>query len=291
MFENLEENKNNQSAAPEQPVATPQFPPQAKVEDIFSGVKEAGTPLNKNGKAAPEPIKVANRANGGGGMVMKLLVVVIVVLILAIAGLVVASQYFGFTGLKDLVSGNSETVIPQENTNIVVPPSSQPSEPVTQDPAAIPEPVDNGSPSGMPGSVDSDAIPSGQPSTGLPEDVNPPTVVDSGSESAGTSTSAVPAIDSDNDGISDADEVVLGTDPAKADTDGDGLLDGEEVNTYKTSPLKVDTDNDELSDYEEVKKYLTDPNNPDTDADTYLDGKEVKGGYNPKGPGQLIIGN
>jgi hypothetical protein len=97
-----------------------------------------------------------------------------------------------------------------------------------------------------------------------------------------------PAVDFDGDGITDKDEASLGTDANKADTDGDTLTDGEEVNTYKTSPLKVDTDNDELSDFDEVKTYLTNPTNSDTDADTFLDGKEVKGGYNPKGPGKLV---
>ncbi|MDD5527357.1 MAG: hypothetical protein PHO56_00030 [Patescibacteria group bacterium] len=36
-------------------------------------------------------------------------------------------------------------------------------------------------------------------------------------------------IDSDNDGLSDAEEAIFGTDPNKADTDGDGYLDGAEV--------------------------------------------------------------
>ena len=39
-----------------------------------------------------------------------------------------------------------------------------------------------------------------------------------------------PFIDSDNDGLSDAQEIGLGTDPYDADTDNDGLPDGWEVN-------------------------------------------------------------
>ena len=35
-------------------------------------------------------------------------------------------------------------------------------------------------------------------------------------------------IDSDDDGLTDAQEAELGTDPEGADTDGDGLDDGEE---------------------------------------------------------------
>ena len=51
----------------------------------------------------------------------------------------------------------------------------------------------------------------------------------------------------------------IGTNPEIADTDGDGLLDGEEYLTYKTNPLKVDTDLDGLTDYEEVKSTGTNP--------------------------------
>jgi gliding motility-associated-like protein len=38
------------------------------------------------------------------------------------------------------------------------------------------------------------------------------------------------AVDTDNDGLTDGEEGVLGTDPGNPDTDGDGLTDGEEVN-------------------------------------------------------------
>ena len=73
------------------------------------------------------------------------------------------------------------------------------------------------------------------------------------------------------------------------DTDGDGLTDYDEINIYHTNPKSIDTDNDGLTDYEEVKIYHTDPNNPDTDGDGYKDGQEVKNGYNPNGPGRLLI--
>ena len=71
-------------------------------------------------------------------------------------------------------------------------------------------------------------------------------------------------IDSDSDGLTDAEEKILGTDPLKVDTDGDGL-----------------------SDYEEVKIYHTNPLLADTDGDGHPDGLEVKNGYNPNGPGKM----
>ena len=83
-------------------------------------------------------------------------------------------------------------------------------------------------------------------------------------------------VDSDGDGLTDDEELRIGTDPHNWDTDGDGLSDGDEVNVHKTNPLNPDTDGDGLLDGEEVKTYKTDPKNPDTDGDGLLDGDEVK---------------
>ena len=61
----------------------------------------------------------------------------------------------------------------------------------------------------------------------------------------------LPPLDQDGDGISDVNELALGTDKTKADTDGDGLTDGEEQ-TIGTNPLLSDSDGDGYSDYAEV---------------------------------------
>ena len=74
------------------------------------------------------------------------------------------------------------------------------------------------------------------------------------------------------------------TNPANADTDGDGLPDGDELTTYKTDPLKKDTDGDGLGDGDEVMKYKTDPLKVDTDAGTVSDGVEAGRGSNPLDP-------
>lgn len=71
------------------------------------------------------------------------------------------------------------------------------------------------------------------------------------------------------------------------DTDGDGLDDARERN-LGTDPVKVDTDADELTDGDEVIIWSTNPLNPDTDGDSYLDGNEIKAGFSPKGPGKLF---
>lgn len=76
----------------------------------------------------------------------------------------------------------------------------------------------------------------------------------------------VSATDQDLDGLTDAQEKQYGTDPTKADTDGDGILDKDEIMIYHTNPLKADTDGDGFS-----------------------DGYEVRHGLNPNGPGKLSL--
>lgn len=91
-------------------------------------------------------------------------------------------------------------------------------------------------------------------------------------------------MDADKDGLSDAQERTVGTDPTAADTDGDGYTDGQEVQNGH-DPLKAaDMDADGLSDMDEVVKYKTNPNKFDTDGDGYSDGIEVQSGHNPLAP-------
>jgi len=55
-------------------------------------------------------------------------------------------------------------------------------------------------------------------------------------------------LDSDADGLKDTDEVVLGTDPHNADTDGDGIHDGIEVGLTYPALAAIDTDGDGVID-------------------------------------------
>ena len=71
--------------------------------------------------------------------------------------------------------------------------------------------------------------------------------------------------DCDGDGISNLEDIELGTDPQVLDSDDDGLTDGEEVNTYLTDPLLEDTDGDGLTDGFEVR-YGLDPLSPYTNG-------------------------
>ncbi len=121
--------------------------------------------------------------------------------------------------------------------------------------------------------------------------------------------------DSDDDGWSDRDEYcTILTDPMKADTDsdnindydeyifwggkgistairtdycyipdvdGDGLLDGDEINTHGTDPLNTDSDTDSINDYDEVTIHGTNPLSEDTDSDGMVDIFEVSNNLNP----------
>ena len=86
--------------------------------------------------------------------------------------------------------------------------------------------------------------------------------------------------DSDDDGLDDGEEVSLGTDPNLSDTDSDTLLDGDEVNVHATSPKLADTDSDTLSDADEIAAG-TNPTLADSDADGLDDGEEAQLGTNP----------
>ena len=108
--------------------------------------------------------------------------------------------------------------------------------------------------------------------------------------------------DSDCDGLTNDQEDQLGTDKNDADTDDDGVKDGDEVNgvkigdkTYKSDPKKADTDGDGIFDGTEMgfqdptsdtnldagffvpdqdPTTTTNPNDADTDDGGVTDGKE-----------------
>ncbi len=95
--------------------------------------------------------------------------------------------------------------------------------------------------------------------------------------------------DQDSDGLSGAQEVVAGTDPLDADSDNDGLMDGDEVNLWLTDPGAVDSDGGGVDDGIERLVQGTDANNAsddvedttDTDADGLSDDREGLYGTDP----------
>ena len=93
--------------------------------------------------------------------------------------------------------------------------------------------------------------------------------------------------DYDMDGLSDAREFESATDPLNPDTDGDGLDDGPELDTYSTEPRDPDSDNDRLSDGSEINTHSSDPNLFDTDSDGFSDSIEVASGSQPGNSGSV----
>ncbi|MHA2003124.1 MAG: PKD domain-containing protein, partial [Candidatus Thorarchaeota archaeon] len=107
--------------------------------------------------------------------------------------------------------------------------------------------------------------------------------------------------DTDLDGIFDYIELLSNyngtpSDPLNADTDADGIRDGDEdlnldgtLTSGETNPTVADTDMDDIDDGIEIgisspdappegPPIITDPLNPDTDGDTILDGTEDANG-------------
>jgi hypothetical protein len=130
--------------------------------------------------------------------------------------------------------------------------------------------------------------------TGDPNDETDPLMIDTDGDGITDDLEFTPGCNGGSDGFansfdSDADGRPDGTDTAAdvansngndgelgpdttdsicdADSDGDGLLDGDEV-SLGINPFDWDSDNDGLSDREELMTYSTDPNDPDTDGDT-----------------------
>lgn len=92
---------------------------------------------------------------------------------------------------------------------------------------------------------------------------------------------ALGMLDSDGDGLLDGEEFLLGTNPREVDTDGDGLGDKWEVDNgldprsaSGMNGANGDPDNDGLTNLEELN-YGTNPQSSDTDGDSLLDGAEV----------------
>lgn len=98
-----------------------------------------------------------------------------------------------------------------------------------------------------------------------------------------------PSCDPDGDGLTNAQEQGLGTNPGNPDSDLDGIDDGDEV-TIASNPLDAcspnmnsalcDADGDGLLSSTE-NTLGTNPNNPDTDGDGLSDGTEFTNGTDP----------
>lgn len=94
-------------------------------------------------------------------------------------------------------------------------------------------------------------------------------------------------LDTDQDGLPDKWESDNGLDPEDADTDNDGLTDGDEVNTYGTDPADVDTEGDGMPDGWDAEHNLDplmDDANDDDDEDGFSNIIEYRRGTDPQDP-------
>lgn len=77
-------------------------------------------------------------------------------------------------------------------------------------------------------------------------------------------------VDNDKDELNNGNEIEIGSDPNKKDSDNDGVTDGEEINVYFTEPNNSDTDGDTLNDGDEIYLKFS-PLLKDTDSNGVLD--------------------
>lgn len=94
------------------------------------------------------------------------------------------------------------------------------------------------------------------------------------------------ALDGDADFLINLDEFNNSTDPNVADSDGDWIKDGFEVNVLHTNPNSGDTDSDTLPDFWEAIYFVgpADPNsvNGDPDGDGFTNIEEHQNGTHPR---------
>ena len=146
------------------------------------------------------------------------------------------------------------------------------------------------------------------------EDANHDGAIDLGETDPNVGADDVGIVDTDGDGLSDAEEDFLGTDPLDRDSDDDGTPDGQEANPGQDSDgdglingLDPDSDNDGLADGTEQGLGCDDPDtdaaagqcvadvdpatttsplNPDTDGGGVSDGDEDTNGDGAVDPGE-----
>jgi hypothetical protein len=226
-------------------------PRKQEPEDIFGDLEKSGPTSADHSEGLPS-------AHHGGGKGIKVALIVVgaiaAVGVLGIGGWMLYNQF--------IASPTTPPPAPVEQAPV----NSVPELPPAVEPTPTPvEPT--------PTPVEPLPTPTLPPPDGIPQP-NPVTPTPSG------------AVDTDGDGVTDADEQSMGTDPTVADSDGDGLTDGDEV-ARGSDPKNTDTDADGLADGDEVRVWRSNPAVADTDGDGYPDGAEVQNNYNPSGPGKL----
>ena len=124
------------------------------------------------------------------------------------------------------------------------------------------------------------------------EDANLDGVIDGGEGDPNDPSDDAGIIDSDGDGLSDALEATLGSDPTDVDSDDDGLLDGDEPNFGDDTDgdgiiniLDPDSDDDGLFDGTESGNDCSDPDTDPAAGNCTPDGDNGATTTEPLNPG------
>lgn len=217
-------------AAPKSPPAPAESKPNAGVEDIFSdtdaGETEPIKPAAFQPKASPTHAEEPNTEELSGNKFRKIIIPLVLIVVLGAIGV---GGMYSYKYVMNLIGA--------EDAKVINAPKDEDSQDISIEPKTV-EPQ--------------------------PKDIIEPLEVEEPVQMSPSSPASMPPLDTDNDGLSDQEEISLGTNINSVDTDNDGLFDREEVYVYKT-----------------------DPTNEDTDGDGFLDGAEVQDGYNPNGTGKL----
>jgi len=161
----------------------------------------------------------------GGSKLFKIVLALIVVAILGLGGYVVYTKFFQEPITSSpVINQNNNTPIPSVPNNSAY----------------------------VPGTILTTTTPDVSPINPL-EIIEEPTAGEINSSSTGTTTAVItPPLDTDSDGLTDDEETSVGTNINLVDTDKDGLSDYEEVRIYLTNPLNADSDGDGYLDGAEV---------------------------------------
>ncbi|MGD8953956.1 MAG: MopE-related protein [Desulfobacterales bacterium] len=97
-----------------------------------------------------------------------------------------------------------------------------------------------------------------------------------------------PASDLDGDGFTEAqndcNDNSASVYPGAEEICGDGIDQDCDGIDLACVDINTDSDGDGLTDFEELNTYFTDPNSADTDRDGFSDGEEIAGGFDPFDP-------
>ena len=212
-------------------------------QDIFADTDKPGAgpprpPASPGSQMPPQPMAeqylVARQSPIGP--------IVVVVLVLAALG---GGGYFLYSsGMLPFLKKAPAAYPPSALDTAAPTGGNQAVEPPADTSAA--EPEDTTSPATSPASTEAE--------TDTPPAAEPPTAITpTPTEPVTPPEPATAPPDADRDGLSDDEEAALGSNPQAADTDNDGLSDFDEVRIYKSDPSKPDTDGDTYLDGQEVK--------------------------------------